>query len=225
MSTLIDPLPDLSAATVPAGNQEQRFVLSNVGWAAYDVLLTEVDHRRTRLTYDGRNLELMSPSRWHEVVRTLLGRFIALLALERDIPISSGGSMTFRRPDLLRGLEPDECYWIANAARVAGRRDLDFVTDPPPDLAIEVEITHSALDRLGIYAQLEVPEIWRYDGARLHVLLLQNDNSYAPSESSRAFPFLPVAELVRFLPTDPAMNETACVRQFLEWVRRGSQGP
>lgn len=131
-------------AIASPGSAEQRFVLWDVGWDVYEMMLREIGDRPIRLTYDGANLELMSPSRWHEIVKSLLGRFVEALTLELDIPLASGGAMTFKRKDLLRGLEPDECYWIASESKVRGKRELNFRKDPPPDLAIEVDMSRSA---------------------------------------------------------------------------------
>lgn len=206
-------------AIASPGSAEQRFVLWDVGWDVYEMMLREIGDRPIRLTYDGANLELISPSRWHEIVKSLLGRFVEALTLELDIPLASGGAMTFKRKDLLRGIEPDECYWIASESKVRGKRELNFRKDPPPDLAIEVDMSRSALDRPGIYARLKVPELWRFDGQTLDVLILQPGGEYELSETSRPFPFLPVRELTRFLPLDATRSETDCVRQFVQWVR------
>jgi Uma2 family endonuclease len=216
MSSTVEAPPSVAARQSSA---DQRFVLWNVGWDTYELLLKQLGDRPVRLTYDGQNLELMSPSRWHEIVKSILGRLVEALALELDIPLSGGGSTTFRREDLQRGLEPDECYWIANAARVRGKRELDLYVDPPPDLVIEVDISRSSLDRQGIYAKLRVPEIWRFDGQRLEVLLLQSDGQYAISPQSAAFPFLPVQELVQFIEMAEQTDDTTCLKRFQKWVR------
>jgi Uma2 family endonuclease len=139
--------------------------------------------------------------------------------MELDIPMKSGGSTTFRRREMRRGLEPDECYWIHNEPAVRGKRQHDFRHDPPPDLAIEVEISRSALDRPSIYASLRVPEIWRLVRGTVQVNLLQEDGQYAVSETSRAFPFLPVGQLSRFLEIDETTDETTWLRTFVQWVR------
>jgi Uma2 family endonuclease len=206
-------------AHIPQTSPDERFVLWNVDWKTYENLLDNLGDRHIRLTYDGENLELMSPSRWHEIVSTLLGHLVRRMAEELEIPISSGGAMTFRRKDLLRGLEPDQCFWVANEPRVRGTRELDLRKDPPPDLALEVDITHCSLDRQGIYAKLRVPEIWRFDGTSLHILVLQSKGKYAESKTSLAFPFLPVHELLRFLPGE-GEDETSSIRRFVKWLRK-----
>jgi Uma2 family endonuclease len=155
----------------------------------------------------------------HESAKKLMARLVETVTLEMDIDILGAGSMTCRRKDLDRGFEPDECYWIAHEAQMRGRVDIDLTRDPPPDLMLEVEISHSFVDRLAIAARLGVPEIWRYDGQTLRIVLLGADGEYTESSRSQAFPFLPVAELVRFLHQDANQSETRLLRAFRDWVR------
>jgi Uma2 family endonuclease len=134
---------------------------------------------------------------------------------------------TLRRRRRQRGLEPDRCFWIANAARMAGRRRVDLRVDPPPDLAIEVDVTRSSLDRMGIYAALAVPEVWRLDGDVLtfHVL---GAAGYAEAPASQSFPLVSPADLMGFVQQGrQAGDENAVVRQFRDWIRRrlASAGP
>ena len=112
---------------------------------------------------------MMSPSFEHDAAGEMLALFIRTLAQEVKLPIKGAGSTTFRRQDLERGLEPDRCFYIRDEARIRGIRQLDLRRDPPPDLAIEVEISHRLLNRVGIYAALGVAELWRYDGKRLQI--------------------------------------------------------
>ncbi|HEY2253547.1 MAG TPA: Uma2 family endonuclease [Planctomycetaceae bacterium] len=204
------------AIPIPAN---ERFVLHGVSWQTYDDLCGNVGDHPIRLTFDGSNLEIMSPSRWHEVCGRFFGLMIVTLAAELDIPIGIGGSTTFRRADLQRGLEADECYWISNERAVREKREIDLTIDPPPDLAIEIDVSPSRLNRPAIYAALRVPEIWRFDGENLHVELLQADGSYHPSETSLTFAFLPVHELARFLALAEQQGVAAGLRAFTEWVR------
>lgn len=197
----------------------QRFLLYGVDWHTYETLLNALGDRRIRLTYDRGNLELMTLSFRHERFGYLLGRMIETLTLELDLPVLGGGSTTFRREDLDRGLEPDECYYLANQPQVRWKEEIDLTVDPPPDLAIEVDITRSCLDRIGIYAALGVPELWRFDGEFLQVYGLQGDGTYAIQTRSLSFPFLPMADIVRFLIEGPKTDETPWIRSFRDWVR------
>jgi Uma2 family endonuclease len=171
------------------------------------------------MNYDRGNVELMSPYIFHGRIKKLFGYMIEALTDELDMPRVAAGSTTFNSEILDRGLEPDECYYLANAHRLRDVKQVDMTIDPPPDLAIEIEITTSLLDKLGIYAALGIPEIWKHDGEQLSVLLLQPDGAYAPSESSAAFPFLPMGEVARFLREYEPTNDTRWGRAFRAWVR------
>lgn len=208
-----------TVTTLSLRHPEQRFVLRNVSWQEYESLLELLRDRPVRMTYDRGTLELMSPSAFHEHVKRLIGRMIEMLTYELNLPMRSGGSTTFRRQDLDRGLEPDECYWLGHASAVPLDRELDLTRDPPPDLAVEIDITRSSLDRHGIYAALRVPEIWQYDGQRLRVFHLRPDGEYEQRDHSAAFPFLAVQALVPFLHSDERANETAWLRSFVDWLR------
>ncbi len=191
----------------------------------YEKFLAAAGDRRLFLTYDRGKLEIMAPSRLHERPRRRIGRMIDVLTEEMGIPCEGCGMTTFRRQGLARGLEADECYYLANAERVRGQREIDLGRDPPPDLALEVEATRSALDRMGVYAALGVPEVWRYDGEALHVYRLRPDGEYELTEQSLSFPSLPLPEFVEFLHRNLDLDETSFVRAFRKWVRKHALPP
>ena len=214
------------ATILEAEQHVQRFVLPHVTWEAYEQFLTALgDRPGLRLNYDGETLEFMTISPLHEHLKKIIARLIEMLTFELSIAIKSGGSFTFKREDVERGLEPDECYWIQNEALVRGVRDLDFTIHPSPDLAVEVEVTHSVLDRMAIYGQLQVPEIWRCGERSIRIFQLQSRGSYRQVETSDAFPFLRVADLVPFLQRDAQVDETTHLRRFVEWVREQNLKP
>jgi Uma2 family endonuclease len=201
-------------------NGEQLIHLSGVSWQFYESFLDALGDRPIRLTYDRGDLEIMTLSSAHEGDKKLVGRLVETLTLELNIPLKCGGSTTFKREDLERGLEPDECYWIENEALVRDKRDIDFRKDPPPDLAVEIEISRSSINRRGIYAALGVPELWCCDGESLRVYLLQEPGVYRQSDRSRAFPFLPLDEFAKFLRPKKGMGETRLLISFRDWVRK-----
>lgn len=198
----------------------QVFVLYDIGWSGYETMLRLVGDRPIRLTYDRGNLELMSPTRKHETNKSLLGRFVETMTEELEIPCTSEGSTTWRREGIDRGLEPDEGYYLyEHAEQLAAKAEIDPNTDPPPDLAIEIEVTRSALDRQGIYAALRVPELWRYNGESLRVFLLGANGIYQESANSAAFPFLPMDEVARLLREGATMDHSRWGRMVRAWVR------
>lgn len=200
---------------------ERRFVLHGIRWRTYEALLRDLEDAgsNVRITYDRGSLEFMSPGIPHETSHKLLGRMIEAMTEELNIPIRSAGATTFRRKLLKRGLEPDECYWIAHEAQIRGKKKLDLDIDPPPDLVVEVEYTSTILNKLGVYAALNFPEVWRYDGQALRVVQLQADGTYREVGQSPSFPFLPLAEVTRFLGLVGTTDETTWIRSFRAWVR------
>ena len=197
----------------------QRLLLYSVPWNAYDAILRALDGRHLRISYDRGSLEIMTLSLEHEFFKTLLGRLIELMTYEMNISMFPGGSTTFKRMMLEKGLEPDECYWIQNERAMRGKKEFDIDVDPPPDLVVEVDITSSSINRMGIYASLRVPEVWRFDGETLEVHVLGANGKYRIKQQSRAFPFLPMAELVRFLTSNDTEDQTVLMHRFGKWVR------
>ncbi len=209
------------AATPPAGADEPRIVLRDVSWQFYESLLREVGRRPAlRLTYDRGCLELMTISQLHDRYKCILDRLIFALALELGMKIRSGGSATFRRADLERGLEPDACYWTAREPLIRHLHTVDLSRDPSFDLAIEVEMSRSALDRVAIYSALGVPEWWRFDGDVLRGFRLGENGAYTSAEESHVFPRLPVDGLVPFVHQGLNLDETELFRAFTAWVQQ-----
>jgi len=203
----------------------QRLILTGVSWQEYGKFLRAFAGRRAvRLTYDRGVLEIMSPLHEHETDVVFLGRLAVALTEEMGLPIKEGGSTTLRRRKRRRGLEPDRCYWIASEPLVRGKRDINLRKDPPPDLAIEVDVTSSSLDRMAIYASLGIPEVWRMDDAGLTFHVLGPDGKYAPSPRSKSFSLVAPADLTRFLAMRAQLDENAVVQQFRVWFRQQAAG-
>ena len=126
--------------------------------------------------------------------------------------------MTCRNEQMLVALEPDECFWIEHANDVMGLEEIDLDRDPPPDLAHEIEISRSMLDRMSIYAALKVPEVWRWDGETLSIHWLNTRGAYRVSKRSKALPFLPMDELASFLESNDRRDLSSSAA-FRAWVR------
>jgi Uma2 family endonuclease len=207
-------------STIAHQTHRSPAVLEDIDWSTYCRLLRVFARRRGfRLTYDRGTLEIMSPLWQHERPADLLACFIGALTEELNLARVAGRSVTLRRRKKQRGLEPDNCYWIVNAPRVVGKTELDLRIDPPPDLAIEVDITSSSLDRMSIYAALGVPEVWRFHtgGIAFHIL---EAGAYQVRSNSLAFPQLMSADLPPFLALWRSTDDSTIVRQFREWVRQ-----
>lgn len=198
---------------------EGRVVFHGVDWGDYGKMLEIVGERHIRVTYDEGTMEVSAPPERHERAAQLFGLFVPRIAEELEVDYEPLGMTTWRRPDAGKGLEADQCYYIQNEAVVRERAVLDLDVDPPPDLAIEVDITSSSLDRMEIYAGLRVPEVWRYDGQKVTMWQLQPDNQYQLCETSLSFPGLRPADVERFLELGRTMPKRQLAHEICEWVR------
>ena len=198
---------------------EQRTVLQNISWQTFVALLRETgSDRGTRFAYDCGTLEIMTPLYEHENPKIQFDRFIFALAEELEIEIKSAGSMTLKREEVNRGIEPDNCYYIQKEPAVRGRQELDLETDPPPDLAIEIDITSSSVNKFGIYSVLGISELWRYNGRDLNFYQCL-EGQYVKCEFSTAFSLLSVTEMSRFIEQSKTIGEIALLKSFRAWVR------
>jgi Uma2 family endonuclease len=203
---------------------EARIVIRGVGWDLYDRLSDAISEgQHVYLAYDGEDLEIMTKGLLHEDYKDLLGRFILILTRVRGIRRRSLGETTWKRPGIGRGLEADQCYYfdpdkLAAAAEARARRSSSLADYPNPDLAIEVEISPSQVDRMAIYAALRVGEVWRFDGEAVVIEQLSPDGSYTAVERSR---FMPVsaAEVRRWLLDEDSSDDLVWEHRLEEWAR------
>lgn len=160
----------------------------------------------------------MSPSKIQESVKRLIGLMIETYTGVLDIDIARVSSTTFKGHDLKRGFEADKCYYLQNAGAVRDKDAIDLSIDLPPDLAIEVDISRSGMNKLGIYAALRIPEVWRCDGQAIRVFTLQASGENAEGQRSTLLPDLSLTKLVRFLNQRASASETQLIREFRAWV-------
>ena len=203
---------------VPKPVGEQRVVLRSLTWQGFLAVRQSLSpDRNTRLTYSEGTLELTMPLEIHEFSARLMGRFIYILASELEMDIKTMESTTLDREMLDRSSEPDAAYYIQNQPLVAGR-DMDLETDPPPDLVVEVDITHTGIDKLQLYAVMGVPEFWRYNGELWRIYQRQG-STYEEVDRSPTFPKVPKTKLYEFLATARG-SEMKADRELRAWVRR-----
>lgn len=208
----------IQASPTPAP-PEARLVFENVRWHDYEAMLQIVGERRLRVTYDAGMMEVRMPSQRHEQAAQLLGLFVTRLAEEWEIPYEPLGMTTWKMPGAAKGLEADRCYYIQHHVVAREKAVLNLETDPPPDLAIEVDITASSLDRMAIYSELRVPEVWRYNGSALTMHRLQADGEYQPCESSPSFCGLRPGDVERFVDLGRTMDKIRWARGLRDWAR------
>ena len=204
--------------------RSQRLQIRGLDWDRYRRIAEALEGRHVRLTYDRGNLEFMTISAAHAHLSRLLAQFVVALTEELGLPRRSFGDMTCDREDLDRGLEPDECFYITNEAVVRGRDEIDLASDPPPDLAIEVDLSPPGRNRPAIYAALGVPEFWRYDGEAVTFSVPTPDGRYAVVERSLCIPPHRPSDLGRFLARRNETDEASLVREFRSWVRSTAAG-
>ena len=193
-------------------------ILHEVSWDDYEALLQAVGEAPgLRLTYDEGTLQIMTLSPKHESYSSLLQRLVDRLSARLRIEILFFGSSTMKRKGPKKGTEPDACFYVQSAAAIGAKIDIDFNTDPPPDIAVEIDIHHDSLGKLSLYAALGVPEIWRYDGKALTMHRLEGDQ-YVPALASAALPVLDAQTLTRFLGLAGEKSQHEILIAFEEWL-------
>jgi Uma2 family endonuclease len=209
-------------AHLPAG---ATLILPDVGWDDYERLLDENigGHSSVRITYDRGSMEVMSATSEHDHLADMCTLIAHVLGEETGCDVESFGSTTFKEPRLLKGAEPDACFYVQSAARIIGKRTIDLATDPPPDVMVEIDISHDSTTKMAIYASMSVPEVWRYNGRRreLHIYHLK-DGGYIEMTNSLAFPLVPAGRLSGFLEQSKTQGQTTTLRTFRQWVREAS---
>jgi Uma2 family endonuclease len=194
-------------------------VLSGISWETYQALVRELESQPgKRLIYDNGSLEIAMPLPPHERYKRWIGRFIETVTEELEVEICSLGSSTWTRRDLAKGIEADECYYVQNESLIRGRVSIDLTTDPPPDLAIEIDITSLSIPRLPIYQALGVPEVWRFDGGTV-IFLALNNGVYEEIDQSIAIPIVTPTILQDWLTQATTMGESSWARAIRRWVQ------
>jgi len=200
-------------------HRADRVMLYNISWQQFENLLQDLgENRAARVAYDDGNLEIMTPLPEHEQYKEVISDAVKDIAEELDLDYESLGSTTWKQERKMAGIEADNCFYFQNEPLVRGRLDLDLQKDPPPDLALEIDITNKSLNRFPIYARLGVPEIWCYDSGELTIYLLQ-DGEYLESERSLVFPSLEIRDLPQIIEQNRTNGRRAIRKSVREWVR------
>jgi Uma2 family endonuclease len=213
-------LLELRQLTVPPG---QRVLLCDVGWHEFEAILDDLgEHRAARVAYDSGTLEIMTPLPEHEFAKEIVGDLVKALLEELDIEFCSLGSTTFKNQFMSQGIEPDQCFYIRNEGAIRGKNRLDLAIDPPPDLALEIDVTSRT--HSDIYRKLRVPELWRFEQSRLQISLLQSDpvqgDQYVVSSESLNFPGLALTDIIpQYVAQSKTAGRNSTIKAFRQWVR------
>jgi Uma2 family endonuclease len=196
----------------------QRIQLQEVNWNEFEAILSELgDKRACRIAYSDGVLEIRMPLPEHEKAKVLIGDMVKILLEELDLDNECFGSSTFKRQDMAKGIEPDDCFYIENFARMIGKNRVDLTLDPPPDLAIEVDITSKT--GLDAYQALGVPELWRLEAGKLQISLLQA-GQYQSVNFSPHFRNIPIIDgMAQFLDRSQTEGRSQTLKAFRQWVR------
>lgn len=197
----------------------QRIYLHDLDWQEFEQVLLELGEKRaTRIAYFDGDLEIRMPLPEHERAKVLIGDLLKILLEELDLPWESLGSSTFKKQSMNAGIEPDDCFYIKNSKAMLGKKRLDLTVDPPPDLAIEVDLTSPT--QISAYEALGVPEIWRYRDGKLAIFILV-EGHYVESLHSLIFPTLPVLEgISRLLDRSAEILMSEARKEFRMEVQR-----
>ncbi len=210
---------ELNQLIVPPGHQ---LLLKDVSWQMFEKILEELgETRAARVSYSKGMLEIITPLPEHEDDKVIIGDLVKALLEELNIEFRSLGSTTFKNEEMHQAVEADDCFYIQNEAAIRGKKRIDLSSDPPPDLAIEIDITSRT--KFNNYEALGVPELWRYNGRKLQINLLQ-EGKYVESNTSRNFPSLPIGEVIhQYVEQSKVVGRNATMRAFRNWVREQIQ--
>ncbi|MBW4601143.1 MAG: Uma2 family endonuclease [Calothrix sp. FI2-JRJ7] len=208
-------LLNIKRINVPPG---QHVLLRDVTWEEFETILDELgEHRATRIAYDEGVLEIMAPLPEHEFSKEIISDLVKALLEELDIEFISLGSTTFKNLAMAQGIEPDQCFYIQNEILIRGKARIDLQKDPPPDLALEIDVTSRT--HPNIYEALKVPELWRFEKGILQINLLQA-GSYVESQQSLNFPNLPLTDIIpQYLKQSKTAGRNATLKAFRRWVQ------
>ena len=207
-------LLEVKKIIVPPG---QTILLRDINWSDFEAILEDLgESRSSRIAYDCGTLSIMTPLPEHEVNKVLIGDLLKVLLEELDIEFWSLGSTTFKNKIMLQVIEPDDCFYIKNEALIRGKDRIDLTIDPPPDLAIEVEVTSRS--NTNIYEKLGVTELWQFEKGKLNIDILQ-DGAYVNSDVSSIFSDIPLINIIpEYLAKAKANGRNKTMKEFRKLV-------
>ena len=199
---------------------ENIVILNNISWQTFTSFLEDLgDQRNQRLSYNLGTLEIMTPSGEHENNNRFIESLIVIIADELNVNLKKFGSLTLKSERDKQAVEPDSCYYLTHEPLVRNKQNIDLTIDPAPDLVVEIDKSSMSLNKLGIYANLKVPEIWRYNGKILAIYILAKDgNSYQELNQSSLFPWLDITLIPELIKQSLVQGETATYKQFRQWL-------
>ncbi len=214
MESLLNPsLKQISAMAI-----NQKLIMQGVGWDFYEQILADyINSNALHFAYNDGILEVEMPKFDYEKVNRFLLRLIEYICLELNLDFANAGSTTFRQQKKTKGCEPDTAFYLANATQVRDLDEIDLTFDPPPDLVIEVDMTSPSLDKMPIYAALNVPEVWLYQGQKVEFFHLVGEK-YKKVKSSISIPILSSEKATQLLQKGLTVNPKNWFQEVHEWA-------
>ena len=204
------------------GGSGKVLLLTGVSWAEYEEFVRHnLDKNNLSFAYADGVLEIMSKTPKHEDYSRFIAKLVLFYCDEFDLTLEDRGSTTYKRTELEKGVEPDECFYVQSASKIIGLQETDLEKYPVPDAAVEIDLTTKSLNKFPIYAALGVPELWIYDGKKIRFYQLA-EKKYNQSETSLTFPLLSSDVLTEFLNRKETEGQTAALKAFREWLRHKS---
>jgi len=211
---------DLSLKDAALLAVNQKLILQNIGWDFYEQVLQQYQNsNQVHFAYDDGFLEVEVPLFEHESANRILQNLVTTICVEKEIDFINAGSATFRRQAKAKGVEPDTGFYIQNEAKIRGKLDIDLKSDPPPDLVIEVDITSPSLNKMPIYAALDVPEVWLYKGEKVEFYKLYGE-FYQQTPNSTVFPMLSSEKATQFLQKGLSESSSKWFKEVREWTNK-----
>ncbi|MEO8073799.1 MAG: Uma2 family endonuclease [Acidobacteriota bacterium] len=198
----------------------QKLILQGISWDFYEQILEEYkDSNAVHFAYDDGFLEVEVPLAKHEIPNRILQDLVTVICVEKEIDFINAGSTTFRKRAKAKGVEPDTCFYIQNETKIRGKLEIDLQTEPPPDLVIEVDVTSPSLNKMPIYAALEVSEVWLYKGQKV-VFYKLFGGIYQEIEKSLAVPILSSVKATEFLQKGLKESSSKWFKEVREWANK-----
>lgn len=209
----------MAASTAEQLVEQPNVILYDVSWETYERLLKEQGEQGgTRFTYDEGTLQIMIIGLEHDRQNRLLASFVEALLEEWNMDFENAGSTTFKRKDIKRGFEPDSCFYIHHPEIIRSKKRINLAKDPPPDLIVEIDVTHGSLDRLPVFAAVGILEVWRYEHGFAKIYRLSRDE-YVESEESGLLPGVTANVITQFVAESQTMRRVEWLRKVREWAR------
>jgi Uma2 family endonuclease len=219
MSTQIISQAEAIVEIIERMPADSLLIQHGVSWNDYEELIQAVGEAPgLHISFDEGTLQIMSPSSKHEYVAKLIERLVDRISIRQRIKVLFYGSATLKKQSEQKGAEPDACFYVQTADVVGTKEQIDFNTDPPPDVVLEIDIHHESISKFPIYAAFGVPELWRYDGQTLTIYHLR-DGQYVLADGSRALPILTSLVLTEFLGRSPKEDQYNIVLAFEDWLK------